>query len=116
MAFVSFANLDLSFMKKAPLKKAPAPKRKKKERDLRSPLGAPMVMSDLKEFVSNATDKPVRITSRSQLAAYERSNGIKQVGNDLKGKIVSGQKRRDADRAAYLQKNARRTRVEAKWV
>ena len=41
---------------------------------------------------------------------------MRQVGNDLKGKIVFGQKRRDAYRAAYLQKSASRTRVEAKLV
>lgn len=42
----------------------------------------PMVMSDIAPF-ETAGDR-VAITSRSELRAYERKNGIRQVGNDLK--------------------------------
>lgn len=47
-----------------------------------SKTSGPYVMSDIKPFVT--TDK-VRIESRSQLREYERSRGVKQVGNDWTG-------------------------------
>lgn len=37
---------------------------------------------DIKSFV---TQEGVEITSRSKLRAYERANGVKQVGNDWTG-------------------------------
>ena len=40
------------------------------------------VMPDIKHFV---TQDGVEITSRSKLRAYERANGIRQVGNDWTG-------------------------------
>ncbi len=74
-----------------------------------------MIMSDIREFVSNATDTPTLISSRSQLARYERSNNIRQVGNDLKGKIVADGKRRQANDKALIKREARRARVDLKW-
>ncbi len=39
-------------------------------------------MPDIKAFV---TQEGVEITSRSKLRAYERANGVRQVGNDWSG-------------------------------
>jgi hypothetical protein len=46
------------------------------------------VMLDIGEFVAHATDKPVLISSRSKLAAYERSNGVRQAGDFRRGEIA----------------------------
>jgi hypothetical protein len=43
---------------------------------------------DIQPFVALASDKPQLITSRSQLGAYERSNGIRQAGDFRKGEIA----------------------------
>jgi hypothetical protein len=43
---------------------------------------------DIAEFVANATDKPVLISSRSQLGRYERSNNIRQCGDFKRGEIA----------------------------
>jgi len=72
-------------------------------------------VADIAEFIAVATDKPQLISSRSALARYERSNGIKQVGNDLKGKIVADGKRRAMADQAYVQREARRARVDTHW-
>lgn len=48
----------------------------------RADLPCPMIMSDIAPF-RTAGDN-VAITSRSELRNYERKNGIRQVGNDLK--------------------------------
>lgn len=42
---------------------------------------------DIREFVAHATDKPVLITSRSQLARYERANNVRQCGDYKPGEI-----------------------------
>lgn len=47
----------------------------------RADLPCPMIISDIQPF-QTAGDK-VAITSRSELRAYERKNGVRQVGNDL---------------------------------
>jgi hypothetical protein len=47
------------------------------------PSMAPEVMRDIGEFV---TQDKVRISSRSQLRAYEQSRGVKQIGNDWSGR------------------------------
>ena len=57
---ISLSGLDLSFLKNSPPVKSK--KRRKKQRDLRSPLGGPMILSDIREFVSVAGDKPELIT------------------------------------------------------
>jgi len=43
---------------------------------------------DIREFVANATDKVVLISSRSQLARYERANNIRQCGDFKTGEIA----------------------------
>lgn len=45
-------------------------------------IACPMIISDITPF-QTAGDR-VAITSRSELRAYERKNGIRQVGNDIK--------------------------------
>jgi hypothetical protein len=111
---VSFAGLDLSFMKNDPPIRSAKPK--KRAPDRRSTVvQAPYFMNDIKEFVANATDKPVRITSRTQLAAYERSNNVKQCGDFKPGAIVAKEKKRiqdGLDRAKALSKKAKAT---ASW-
>jgi hypothetical protein len=48
----------------------------------------PYVMSDISPFV---TQDKVEITSRSGLRAYERSRGVRQVGNDWKPPRLPGE-------------------------
>lgn len=50
---------------------------------------APSVMPDICRFVANATDKPVEITSRSQLGRYERAHNIRQCGDYKPGEIAA---------------------------
>ena len=110
---ISLSGLDLSFLKTSPPIRSQPPR--KPERDLRSPLGGPTIMSDIREFVSIAGEKPELITSRSQLARHERSNNMRQVGNDLKGKVIQREKRRiqaGIDRA----KQVGGVKVDAQWV
>jgi hypothetical protein len=71
---------------------------------------------DIAEFVAHATDTPTLISSRSQLARYERANNIRQVGNDLKGRIVAEGKRRAAAERALVARETRRVRVDTRWV
>jgi len=52
-------------------------------------ISCPMIMSDIAPF-QTAGDK-VAITSRSELRAYERKNGIRQVGNDIKPPEIKAQ-------------------------
>ena len=70
--------------------------------DLSKPI---TIMKDIDEFVSVAGHKPERITSRSQLARHERSNNMKQVGNDLKGRITERENRRARERAEVAAKS-----------
>jgi hypothetical protein len=111
---VSFAGLDLSFMKNDPPIRSRRPK--KRAPDKRSPLGCPMLMNDIKEFVSHATDRPVRITSRSQLAAYERSNNIRQCGDYKPGEVVAREKKRIQKGIDNARAMARKVRVSTDWV
>ena len=52
-------------------------------------ISCPRVMSDIAPF-ETAGDR-VAITSRSELRAYERKNGIRQVGNDIKPPEIKAQ-------------------------
>ena len=56
-------------------------------RPLASASGA-YVMPDITPFV---TQDKVEITSRSALRAYERSRGVRQVGNDWKPPRLAGE-------------------------
>jgi len=52
-------------------------------------------MPDIKPFVANAhKGKAIEITSRSQLARYERSNNLKQAGDFKPGEIMALENRR----------------------
>lgn len=110
---VSFSGLDLSFIRENPL-----PKRERKQRPdftkHRSDLPTPAFMSDIKPFVSIATQKPVEITSRSQLRAYERGNNIRQCGDFKPGQIISEQKAR-LEKATYVSPEDRKA-TDFKWV
>lgn len=48
----------------------------------RSSPKSPHVISDIEPF---QTQDRVAITSRADLRAYERANGVKQIGNDWSG-------------------------------
>lgn len=69
------------------------------------------VVPDIKEFVSVAGHKPELITSRSQLGRHMRSNNMRQVGNDLQGKIIDKVKKHYAP-----PEPSRYARAETKWV
>lgn len=45
------------------------------------PKDGAFIMPDIRPFV---TQDKVEITSRSALRAYERSRGVRQIGNDVK--------------------------------
>lgn len=109
---ISLSGLDLSFLKNS------APIRLKKPKpgpDRRSALQGPYLMGDIKPFVSVAGHKPELITSRSQLARHERSNNIRQVGNDLKGKIIEREQRR-VNAPIEAAKKVRGVKVDVSWV
>jgi len=110
---VSFAGLDLSFMKRNPLPKQ-APKERIDHRAKRSDLPAPYFVSDIKPFIANATPETVEITSRSQLRAYERANGIKQCGDYKPGQIVAEQNKRVSE-ATYVSPEDQKA-ADFKWI
>ena len=87
MTTVSFAGLDLSFMKRNPL-----PKREKvifRQPDRRSTkVSAPYYMSDISPFVNVATRDTKEISSRSDLREFEKRTGLVQVGDAYEGKIT----------------------------
>jgi hypothetical protein len=47
-------------------------------------------MPDITPFV---TQDRVEISSRSALRAYERRNGVRQIGNDIKPPLLPGENR-----------------------
>lgn len=79
----------------------------------RSSLATPHFVSDIAPFVANATDKPVEISSRSQLRAYERGNGIRQCGDYKPGEIISGQNKRWQEATAISE--ADKAAADFKW-
>ncbi|RPJ39776.1 MAG: hypothetical protein EHM35_01460 [Planctomycetaceae bacterium] len=82
---------------------------KQRKRADRFAISSVTVFSDIKEFVSHAGNagKPELITSRSQLRAHERSNGMRQCGDIKPGDIIARQsKRRERD----MQEASRLTR------
>lgn len=78
----------------------------KKDRKTKDRVCAPSVMADIRPFISRATDKPVEITSRSQLARYERSNNIRQCGDFRSGEIETKRKRKIRAEIAEATKHA----------
>src|SRR5262245_26850714 len=71
--------------------------RKTKDRPVQASV---YVFSDMKEFVSHAgnSGRPELITSRSQLRAHERSNGMRHAGDFKPGHMIAqAQKRRERD-------------------
>jgi hypothetical protein len=67
-------------------------KPKKVYPDCRADFGAPMVMSDLKPFVSPIDG--TEITSRSKLKAHEQRHGVKQAGDFKRGEIIAKENKR----------------------
>lgn len=96
---VSFSGLDLSFLND-PVNRLPpqaARNRRPNFAAKRSSLASPTLMQDIAPFVANATSDSVEITSRSQLRAYERDNGLKQCGDYKSGEIIATQNKRVHD-------------------
>ncbi len=79
---ISLHGLDLSFMTANPL-----PKQRKSKKQVapnrRSSLPAPMVMADIKPFISPVGEKPSLISSRKHLRDHERAYNMRQSGNDF---------------------------------
>jgi hypothetical protein len=63
--------------------------RRKPVRRNRSHLSAPMVMGDIRPFVSPVGDTPEVISSRSTLRDHERKHGVYQCGDIPQGEIVA---------------------------
>jgi hypothetical protein len=81
---ISLSGLDLAFLKANPLpKKRGRPKKKAVLPNNRSDLPAPMVMADIKPFISPVGEKPSLISSRKHLRDHERAYNMHQVGNDF---------------------------------
>ena len=89
------------------------PERKSKAKDKAPAIGA-FFMPDIKPFVANAADKPVEITSRSQLGAYERSNNIRQAGDHRPGEMIDRAKSRTERDMREASRLARDTRLNGK--
>lgn len=105
--YVSMSGLDLSFMKTSPKVRSKKP-RKKKERDCRSDLPFPMIMADIKPFVSPIDG--TEISSRSSLKAHELKHDVRQCGDFKPGEIVAKEKKRIA-KSLEQAKGA-----ESKWI
>ena len=110
---VSFSGLDISFMRDNPL-----PPRERKERPDFSKraenIAVPAFIADIKPFIANATRETVEITSRSQLRAYERANGIRQCGDFKPGQIIAEQNAR-IEKATYVAPEDKKS-ADFKWV
>lgn len=72
-------------------------------------------MPDIQPFVSVAGHRPELISSRFHLGRHERSNNMRQVGNDLKGHHVASTKRRHAADMALIKRESRRVRTDVSW-
>jgi hypothetical protein len=96
---ISLSGLDLSFMRANPLpKQRGRPKKKVSFTHLRSNVASPRFMSDIAPFVNVASADFHEITSRSQLRAFERSSGMRQVGNDFEpGSIAKANENKKAE-------------------
>jgi hypothetical protein len=89
---VSMSGLDLSFLKDW---EPPKPKKKKRERNLRSSVvGCPQIMGDIKAFRSPIDG--AEISSRSSLRAHEQKHGVKQCGDFKPGEIIAKENKRVA--------------------
>ncbi len=81
---VSLHGLDLSWMKDPAKRLPPRPKKRRQNYSNRAEnVSIPAFMSDIKPFVNVVTKDFHEITSRSQLRAFERASGYRQVGNDF---------------------------------
>lgn len=101
---VSFSGLDLSFLNDPANRLPPAPKKRRANYAKRAEnVSIPAFMADIKPFVNVVTRDTHEITSRSQLRAFERSSGYRQVGNDFEpGSIAreNEQKKAEMERLA----------------
>jgi len=104
----AFANVPAPKKKRGrPRKNRPNDNPKKRFPDCRADFGAPLVMSDIKSFISPIDG--TEITSRSGLKAHEQRHGVKQAGDFRKGEIIAKENKRIED-------SLRGTEMEtAKW-
>jgi hypothetical protein len=96
---VSLHGLDLSWMKDPAKRLPPRPKKRRANYSNRAEnVSIPAFMSDIKPFVNVVTKDFHEITSRSQLRAFERSSGYRQVGNDFEpGSIAKEHEEKKAE-------------------
>lgn len=97
---VCLSGLDLSFLKDPANRlppRAPRDEPSAEHSDKRSDLPSPAFMPDIKPFLAVSTRKPEWITSRTELARYERSNGLKQAGDIKPGEIAAENNRKHAE-------------------
>lgn len=112
---VSFAGLDLDFMRANPLpKRERKPARPDFSQHRAENISIPAFIGDIKPFVSVATREPVEISSRSKLRAYERANNIRQCGDFKPGEVVSEQRKR-VEKATYVSPEEKKS-ADFKWV
>ena len=104
---VSMSGLDLSFMHSSPDVKVPK-KKKKQVSSKRSSLPCPVLMTDIKPFVSPIDD--TLISSRSQLRAHERKHNVRQAGDFKKGELIEKENKRIAETRRLAKE------VNTKWM
>jgi hypothetical protein len=101
---VSLSGLDLSWLSDPTNRLPPAPKKKRPNYSKRAKnVPLPAFMGDIKPFVNVVTKDFHEITSRSQLRAFERSSGYRQVGNDFEPGTIAReneQKKAEMERLA----------------
>lgn len=94
-ALEATSELGQLWSKQAKKKAAPKIKRPRgRPRKVRADFGAPMVMGDLKPFVSPIDGS--EISSRSKLRAHEQAHKVKQCGDFKKGEIIAKENKRIA--------------------
>jgi hypothetical protein len=95
---VSLAGLDLSFMRDNPLPPA-QPREARPDFSVHRAAGVstPYFMPDIKPFVQVSTREPSVISSRSDLARFERTTGLRQAGDIKPGEIAAEHNRQKAD-------------------
>ena len=107
---ISMHGLDLSFLKTKESQdqlrwmrnRALEAKRRVPIASKRSDLSAPMVMGDIRPFVSPVGDASEVISSRSTLRDHERKHGVYQCGDIPQGAIVE---KNEAKRAALIEQS-----------
>lgn len=92
--YVSMHGLDLSFMHTSPPVKRTR-KKASRAKSKRSSLPCPVLITDIKPFVSPIDGS--EITSRSKLRSHEQRHGVKQAGDFKRGELIAKENKRVAE-------------------